>query len=878
MKLKKGFKMRSISLNDKEKRVENYQLNDKQKKRLIKIFKINNKIKENESENGTLFKRVLDYIPIEEDSVLLPFDDFCKFFFCGETKWNEEKGIINTLKTNINDEIHRFHYIHGHGKNGKTTFIKYFKYINKDVFNIIELNFRTLGRIPDRHNELREELIRMFNRLSLNHREKLNDVLYHIMKNYSEEKRYIDEENEKFTDFISLFDHVADVFLLMLNKITQDYKLQKITDLSSEFRLRLRECCSSSAIKTEQLFIIYLLLHLKLKGDIKKRTVFIFDNIDDILTNASDIFTAYFIPRTYHFFCDVFERYLNEEVLSKEILNNTYFIFSYRTANYVSAMHTLSPNASVEERNSFLIDAPKYVIHSNELPLNIVLQKIHFYQRVLCPNFNVSEYAKLGLFQEILNAFSKEILSRNARSLSRLWNGNNIEISRCLYSILTQEFMRINLLEEFKKYSLPIKRGTIFYYIIKYYSTISRNSAETSLNGCFKHLWDANTNKGKCDLLRLFLTYLINTGEIENIENNKDLFGKGAGLYDLLSVFKSLNYDKNDFDNVFQIFDYDIDYFDYFITCYKEINSGTNPDDIKIGEIGKRYNFSRELELFFSNSILTKSEIAVLNRIRLYANSNALFFYYIVKRHFEFVSYTVGNSNALPVMLAISDYNDITQKSFVFIPYSEIIDYINSNEHILVMDNMEYIYNRIADSSVNILKFDRLNIILNKEEYFKRTFLKTEEIVKESVLCYIKTFMNKYPPIHYCESTNFTIHKKFFYSDIISKHISYIEMIRFDIVNKKISFNNQSKFNIDDALLREINMIFVFWIEKYINLFYLMYSYLKKNMPIEIDMDSHSDKVFRSFKELNVIIDDIKKSDFKDFTLSISTKHLEIDI
>jgi len=843
-------------------------MNEIQKENFRRIFEINEHIIKNEKEDGILLERVLEYIPIEEDSNYLSFDDFKDFFYCKNAEWNGEKNEMKRLEYDICSNVHKFHYIHGHGKNGKTTFVKAFKNKYKDKFNVIEINLKSLGGIPDTTYGLKNKLIELFKTLSSEQKNKVNNILFQISEHFSDNTIENRGDNEKIKDYNLIFDNVVDKIAEFLKQITERFRKDNTLKMDKEFRNEFQNFCDTNQnrLKTEQLFILYLLTVIKLEGISNKKTVFIFDNIDDILTHASDYFSSKIITQTYYYFCDVFIRYLNKNqtFITLNVLENIHFIFVYRTANYVSAMYSLMPNPSVKDRIEKLIDAPKYVINSKELSLDILLKKISFYEQ-LCSNFGIVKNERSDIFKDIIKSFNDEMEYLEEKSISRLWNGNNIAFSDCFVTILTKYSLSNDELKELKNYS--IKRGILFYYITKYYSNISKEHADSPLYAGFRYIWNTDANEGKCNLLRLFLSYIINSEGYENLKNNRDLYGKGVGLYDLLSEFRTFGYTEDDFNSLLEIFNFDIDAFDYFITCFKNNNlcEGTDKE-----RLGKRYDFSNELNLFFSRENLSKIDKENLNHIRLYVNPNALFFLDVIKKHFEYTSFFLGNPH--PLTSSIKTSKQTNKKEIFFINYQNIIDFNKVNPFDIETMKVEDIYNRINEEK-QLPKYSKI-ISLNNEKFLSNTYLKIEEKTRRTVSHYLKVFKQKYTPKQYC-GTKFALNKRFFYADIISKHITYIEFVRYEIIQERISFeqNNCGTLQKND-ILRNINMIFIYWIEKYINLFFTLYSIINNNISNENDMDEHSISVYHSFEKLSAIIESIKEKNFLDFNTQITTKRI----
>jgi len=138
-----------------------WDLTEEQKARFKELFRI----EENGNDsNGTTFREIfaLD-LTIEPN---LRYNEFMEYFYVSIKSVNEK---MMELNTNISQK--KYHYIHGNGKNGKTTFNKRFILENTQVFNSFWIDFSdsTLNKTNYSHR-LILVIIKYFNLLVREHR------------------------------------------------------------------------------------------------------------------------------------------------------------------------------------------------------------------------------------------------------------------------------------------------------------------------------------------------------------------------------------------------------------------------------------------------------------------------------------------------------------------------------------------------------------------------------------------------------------------------------------------------------------------------------------------------------------------------------------
>jgi hypothetical protein len=482
-------------------------------------------------------------------------------------------------------------------------------------------------------------------------------------------------------------------------------------------------------------------------------------------------------------------------------------------------------------------------------------KKLDFYNE-LCYTFNVTKSPNYSILKSILESFNHD--DNEFKYIFKLWNGNQFAFVECFKSLSLSSVDHAILTN--KNISINIKRGAFIFYVVKYYTSSKeyRVIRDSTLSAAFQYVFSSEsyeTNESKCNLLRLFLSFIINYNQKLNrqkgyIENSRDVFNKGVSfklVLDKITEFKRGNeivYNKTMFNELFtRIFYDDIDAFDYFITCAKNTDIGTGQDKL----FGKKYDFSKELDIYFDNDVLNSQQENYLNSIRLFYNTNSRYFLNSIKKHFEYFS-AVLSQNAHPLSYNVKIFNSK--------PESELFDDFEFQ--------FEYNFNN--------------NLI------FENVFMRVKQAVDNTINFYLSVVFNTYPPVPYCTESNFALDGNFLYDDIISKHITYIEKVRQGILSGKIEFefqqNLETKYVKSDAtkinskVLANINGRFIYWIEKYIRLFNSSFEQISNKAKANDEkMDEHSIATRTSFRILQAIIRSIKESNFTDFESKIETKN-----
>lgn len=832
-----------------------------QRNRFQHLFKI---IASSTDSEGILLNKVisLDTNTCDEETELT-YSDFKYFFYVNKITSVEDN--LLRLKANL-IKGEKYHYIHSYGKNGKTTFNRRFIEENRSIFKCLLIDFKDfqINRIGQRHS-LATKTIKFFGLLSSLFGDKLVqtivDCIVHI-NNTQIEIKLDSTNNEPREEYNSLFNSVKVELLEFINNIKKDavdlsatIKEKEAHLFNDRFEPFMNKLIEKDQVMTIDLFNLLLLVALKLYTVPEKKTVIIFDNIDDILTHSSEYLTAEILPEIDTYFT-ILNKYLNlkEEFIDRIILDQVSFIFTYRTANYVSSMYTVNYNLSSNYRRDNLLNAPIYVLSSVNATIDILKRKLEFYEE-LCDSFYIEKSPTFSTLKSVLECFDNK--DNEFKHIFKLWNGNQFAFVECFKSLSLSNMDHSIIINP--NISINIKRGAFLFYVIKYYCSGKdyRVIRESTLSAAFQYAFTNETgdkNNHTCNLLRLFLSFIINHNQKLNrqqyyIENNKDIFNKGVSLkniFDKLTDFKkdgTIVYNKAMFKELFErIFYDDIDAFDYFITCAKNTDLGSDSGK----QLGKKYDFSKELDIYFDNDIYNPKQENYLNSIRIFYNTNAKYFLNSVKKHFEYFSSSISQE-AHPLSYNIKIFNSIPEND-LFDDFEFQFTYTFNNNSIL-----ENVYNNLKQTIDITIDF------------------------------YSSVVYPIYPPLQYCNESNFALDGVFFYDDVISKHITYIEKVRQGILSGNLKFefqrNLDTTFIISDAnkidpdVLANISGRFIYWIEKYIKLFYSSFEKIcdcsKSNGN---PMDAHSIATRSSFRLLNNKIRAIKESNFTDLTTKIESK------
>jgi hypothetical protein len=811
-----------------------------QKQRFKKLFA---GIKENEADaNSSLLNEVIRFDPNDHSgSREMPYDDFKKFLYVKDIP-SVESNLTKLREKLINGD--KYHYIHSYGKNGKSTFIRRFIDENKADFEFVKIDFKDFTfRTEEKKHCLITLTIKDFKFLSLSpeYSIKLVDTIKQCLLHINQQN--FKPESSDIVTYKDSFKNIGYAILKFIDdieKISRNVDKEKPTLFYDNFEKLITELNDQKSCAVE-LFNLLIFVYLKLKENENKKLVFIFDNIDDILTHGIEYITTTILPNISTFFT-LLSEYLNlgaDEFIKESIIQGARFVLAYRTANYVSSIFAAS-NISAKERRKELLSPQVYCFTAANSTCEIFRRKLDFYKE-LCDEFHMENSPNLVKYRNIMTCFERK--DTDSTYISKLWNGNLFAFIECLIHIQEFDFLKHINYTGYTPALGYLKQGAFLYYTVKNYFT---NNGHLGINSPLgsAFLYSFTKREGDmCNLLRLFLSYVINKNENDNkgrnrIENNEELFNRGVGLKDVLDELTKFKDDKGEcvykkklFTEMFKtIFHDEVDTFDYFITCVRNNKITYQGRDF----CGKKYDFSKELDIYFNPNISIQDKEKI-NFFKIYNNTNAKYYLNTVKKHYAFYSASLqSESHPLFCDIIIYEYKGSTSPNL-------FRDY-----------NFTYGFNKY--------------IVLN-EVYrnVKQTTLKTVEF-------YIKSVYPVYPPKKYCGESGLALNSKFFYCDLISKHITYIEYVRQSFVNKYILFTCVGSIDMsDEKIYTDINAYFVYWIDRYILLFNQLYYKMADAVGGVDKLDRESVATWKSFDILKEYIEKIKNSRFTDFNTQITT-------
>jgi len=838
-------------------------LSDEQKERFIRLFNIYPD--DSNDSNSIILQTVLDFnFTDHDDEYEITYDEFKEHFYVDNIPSVDEN--IENLNKNI---LHgkRYHYIHSNGKNGKTTFNKRFIHENNEIHKPIYIDFSDLSQSNTEYtHRLLTVVINSFNLLVRQQKDCI-DTIMKCIRHISNAQINICISNpiNRRAEYLNMFSLIGYKIDQFIQEIREENNNRKNGNIAEVFKAQFEAFVFGEYKKSElelqlkitnELFNLLLLVYLKMHDEEKdineKNLLFIFDNIDDILTNTSEYISSILIPnidkfiRTIKPFINTNGSFIDEKLISK-----TNFIFTYRTANYASSMVTIK-NHSAKERNYELLSAPVYALSSVNNTNDIIRRKLNFYEGISV-FFNFEKSPNFYFLKSILDSYHLNA-DRNDKHIAKLWNGNSFIFSKCFYYLchntdikFTEDDLKALNNDTYRN----ILRGIFVHYVVKFYCDEANELFinNTTLFEAFQYIFKKEIDDKICNLLRLFLSYVINYNDKNKRQNsavksNSDIFIKGVGLYDILEELSKLKnsdnkpvYDKEKYIDLFDnVFYSEIDSLDYFIICVKKTNNNQG------NHLIKTYDFTKELELFFDEKKSDTLKKIQLNQVRVYYNSNAKVFLNIVKRNFEVFSVITKNELSSPLPINIEIYPRIEEKE----------------------------------------KFDRkFQFGFNKDSILKNVFNAVNDIVKSTVDFYVLHMHKVYSPQQYIQDSYFTDSNSkdasFLFDSIIANHITYIEKVRQLVINQKIEYEFKDSINSDfqsnktniipSKILADINAHFIYWIEKYIKLFEYAYYEIRTNTG---EIDSHSEKTFSMFQQFKKLIDEkIKKSNYNDFSTKI---------
>lgn len=741
------------------------------------------------------------------------FDFFQTFFHSSE---NVQKS-LDKLIENINLGV-MFHVIHSYGKNGKSTFLKFLEHnlqkierIQSRELSLYNFDFRLIEqtKVQDQ-NTYKNKVVIFFKRYILttysedyeNGCKKLYEFISHYEGIINKSRKnngydYYDEITEEYSQFLEDFIEDLQVAILEINRqndlTNKEIKRKLFAKIDSIFNNEERVYQPGILLCFLIHWIVFerkqIFVNNSNKESYKRnKLIILFDNIDDVY---SDVVTE--IAEDHIFNIAKYVSMLEISDLDKDLRGfsadtDLVFIYSMRTANFINAYKSFVQNPQLRADRSDILEHSfrKYKLSSVKTSFEIVEKRLQIFDTI-ADHFSISPGPSrifLNHLMVSLRSFEFNALfhDHDINNIFRLFNGNRTPIYYISKHTYLDEYNTVfNKISG--RHTFLSKSALIFLFL----KLLGNSQPHQSLNSIVEYLFNSfeeEVNKGRCSIKRLFLNFLINSSEVNReINNFIDIDKKGVGLFDILMAFEELNalhpaappYPKEDIKNFFSLlFHEQIDAWGHLLTCTKLLS------DIKQDKnTVKRIDLSPEIEIFFEKvksgyeSIEAQNCKKELNQIRFFYNDNA---YYIAKHIlYNFEYFSISNKTSYtkkPLLLSAKLLGQRQDKSYEF-------------------------------------EFEQL---------ISSVFQRVKECLTTTVEFYESILSKKYTPEEFLSNSLFVMNKRFFYVDVITKHISYLNEFRLAIFTSEITV----EYNVDkrEEILHQANIILTKTINEYLMLYF----------------------------------------------------------
>lgn len=818
-------------------------------------------------------------------------DLFYKYFYVDNEEIRKiERDFIDSLYDDCQIKI-----IHGHSKNGKTTFINHIIYKIRRDKKLLRNGYDDIVLIPFDYE----------NGEIGNYRNKMEgDFQNRFMKVLLEDRLKLNEEVQIFNKFIFNFYNE----LIKEGLINQANYLEKnVFKIIFAFNRYLENTNYGNNGNTELIlknfkkyvinsitnnncayyFVYYVLFEVfNRRGDFLKgkicKYIFTLDNIDDYLENKDILFleqpqiklsSFLFLFSENPFISGVFVKSILKTINSKE--NNLHFSFKdqiivvyiLRTANFLVFANLIN--------KQYIKASGSQEIHFADL---LIEKKNYFYKTE--PNTSKILNQRLDIFQEITERMKIDIpygftflksLSDNfdtdttdkeendIRRIYNLWNGDKSAFWNSItknWGLIEKKYLKyeniIKILNDNEKIRYSIKtylfKGVclnLFLFLLRKNKTLEdllRNSID-----CFM---DPENGQMK-NINRMVLNYIVN----ETIESGwpeciKNIESKGVGFYELLEKvdefiekinckcnMKEIIYKNSQVDEFIEkLFTTKIDHFANPFVIYKDQIKIVN--NIKVNS--NYYELKKELQRYRKEKKDPKCK-EELNKIRIFSNNNAAYISLSLLSNYELYSHLVSddlhNYNLPLLFLLTKDENAGTITKEVDLPFYNVITNVFAKVEEIVTNMVDFYIKYLGEF------YDPDEFI---EDSFFTVLLNDDENKKDG---------NKRDGLHIKEKKK---KGNFQYNLIISRHITYLQDFRQVVLNYK---DNNWNLNLDEKIIA--NLFLTKTILKYCMLFIKSYYKIDNEIKIgEKNILRDSLGTFNKFKNKAKEIIEKNNSDF----------------
>ncbi len=774
--------------------------------------------------NDWVFNKVMKFELPECDSEFT-LNDFKKYFFDKNVFSQEWKKLNNAI------EKSKVIYLHSYGKNGKSTFLRYYLESRESSVSRFEIiNFSTLNKYwaPNLNYRLRDHLKSLFYQILVkDDKPYILKFFKSLLEDFNIRSHIPSYRSPRITEYIEL------VSLLFKKKnLNTSYTN---TEKKFDYHQFIIDLFHGNHLPNE--FLLCTLIsytcfkHAKYLGS--SELIIALDDLDDVFTYLPEKINQVLTMVVFQFihelqisFTSIFKCKDGQKLDLK-------FLFVYRTSNFLSSIYTDISKNEQSRLQFYKSNASKVRLSSVQEPFGIYKKRIDFYL-TLCSINKIRPSQKayiLQIFLEIVREFDSDYKYIYLQRIFRLWNGNKFRLTEfILGSDFTDNELEI-ILENGKRINSNIKINIFYNKIVKYFTRVETGNTLTEFMEYSIHNFESDQEKGQCSLARLFFTFVYNErNKNKSIESIPDSYHKGISLYSFISEIEKIRkngspaYNQDEIIELFtSLFSFEIDNWGNFFSCV------TATDIRNLNQPIEYYKFTRELR-----NILKSGK--KLEKVKFFYNDSAPYFMFQLKRSFEYFSVCENYNNPL-----------------------------------------------LCDLKVSILKDGKFN------SNFEQTLNNVFSRVKICTIITIEFYQNCFSHLSIQEYINssFTYNNKFYFDDLISKIITYIENVRYSAVSNKIKIKGDyPNLNSDEQskCKQFINKTFITNIEKYLNLFFSLFNKIEE-INAQSKKDSTLIKSFESmdmsiphsllktntaFQNLKNLIKDQKAKNYKDFISRIT--------
>ncbi len=784
-------------------------------------------INSNTDKNDWIFNKIMKF-EISECDDNFAHEHFGKYLF-DKVVFEKE---WNLLKEKLNNS--QIVYLHSYGKNGKSTFLHHFlrdrksEKSNYEIINFSSLNKYWSANLNERTRDFLKSIYYLELQKDKDHR--IIDFLNYLFTNLSFHKQIIGTNNSRIVEFVHLLSKKIKKKLHAKEYIDEDRQLDchyLISDLFNDNELTNEYLlCALLSFKCYQ--------HAR-KGSTRELIIAL-DDLDDVFTYLPERINQVLTIVVYEFIHDLQNIYTSIFKCKDGYRLDLKFIFVYRTSNYLSSIYTDISKNEQSRLQFYKNNASKLRLSSVQEPFGIYQKRIDFYITLCGINKIIpSNKARLLLtFLHVIREYDFDYRNIYLQRVFRLWNGNKFRLTEFIMNTDFTESELLLLLDIDRKINSNIKINIFHNKLVKYFIRVESGNTLSKFIEYSINNFERDKVKGQCSISRLFFTYIFNERQKNlKIETIPDSYFKGISLKSFIEEIKSIRrnnspvYTDNDISELFlNLFSFEIDNWGNFFSCV------TATDIRSLNKPTEYYKFVHDIQKVLS-------EGSQLEKVKFFYNDSAPYFMFQFKRSFEYFSVCENTNNPI-----------------------------------------------LSNLKITILGDKRFNT------NFERTLDAVLERVRISTRITIEFYENHFGNFTLSDYVNssFSYKSKFYFDDLISKIIAYLEDIRYAVLQSIIPITGgyeELPTQAKQLCKNYINKCFTLNIEKYVKHFFELTTRLelanKEKYSIDASLSLNTEKDYAlpeslsrsitSFKILQNQIDKIKESNFVNTDLEIKTRY-----